>query len=121
MRNVRDVTPSFVYEHPNIARLAQFMSYQGSSTRSHAPSSDKLSEMENMAEAHSQDLPLHSPTSTHAAEDTVLLTGSTGGLGAAILARLLRDTAVRKVFAINRRSGSARFSNHLSWYLSKPM
>jgi len=40
--------------------------------------------------------------------EIILLTGSTGGLGAAILAQLLTTPSVSRVYALNRRSGNGK-------------
>lgn len=44
----------------------------------------------------------------HDGQDVVLLTGTTGGLGAHILLHLLKDSTVGRVYAVNRASASMK-------------
>lgn len=56
-----------------------------------------------------QDFPAHQPSLPIPAAETILLTGSTGGLGSYILAKLLEVPSVKRVFALNRAgSGSIK-------------
>ena len=62
--------------------------------------------MEAMADKYSQNFPAHKPISgTPAAQsidEVVLVSGTTGRLGAHLLAQLLEKQSVKKVYAINR-------------------
>jgi NAD(P)-dependent dehydrogenase (short-subunit alcohol dehydrogenase family) len=66
--------------------------------------SAKVDGMLNMVERYSQDLPshVHDPSKATPQGDVVLLTGTTGGLGAEILSTLAADPSISKVFAVNR-------------------
>lgn len=50
----------------------------------------------------------HHPSSVLSQKDVVLLTGTTGALGSNLLAQLLSDDAIERVYALNRRSFSGR-------------
>ncbi|KII85380.1 hypothetical protein PLICRDRAFT_313940 [Plicaturopsis crispa FD-325 SS-3] len=65
---------------------------------------DKTAEINMMVDKYSQAFMPHHPTmrSTPHAE-TVLLTGSTGTLGTYILELLLKDSTVKRIYALNRR------------------
>ncbi|KZT28667.1 acetyl-CoA synthetase-like protein [Neolentinus lepideus HHB14362 ss-1] len=102
--NVRNLSSGIVYANPSIARLATFISNHASSSRPLGPRLNKVSEMEEMVNKYNQNLPLHVPTLPAVRKDTIVLTGSTGGLGAVLLAQLLDHAAVEKVYGINRKS-----------------
>lgn len=40
-------------------------------------------------------------------QETVLVTGTTGGLGTSLLARLVQSTDVAKIYAVNRKSDTS--------------
>ncbi|KAJ4474509.1 acetyl-CoA synthetase-like protein [Lentinula aciculospora] len=112
--------PNMVYNHPSIQRLANYIiglvHPEGSVAT--ADVDDHIRLIEAMIERHSNGLELgtsiisdsafvnnvgvkHSSSSPRV---VVLLTGSTGNLGAQILSRLLRDCSVDLVYALNRPS-----------------
>ncbi|KAH8078749.1 acetyl-CoA synthetase-like protein [Cristinia sonorae] len=108
--DVRSISSSFVYQHPTILALSSALSSLASSASSALPtpltSDAKVSEMLAMVEKYSSSFPTHTPASgsTAPAKHTVLLTGSTGGLGASLLAKLVGSPDVVKVYAVNRES-----------------
>ncbi|TFK52863.1 acetyl-CoA synthetase-like protein [Heliocybe sulcata] len=111
--HVRDMPSGFVYENPTIAGLVTFISTQlTSSLASNAASPEsqlaKVSEMQEMLRKYTENFPTHISALPPVKKDTVILTGSTGGLGAEMLAQLLQDNAVEKVYGINRKDRSGR-------------
>lgn len=65
--------------------------------------------MQELVTKYSANFPKHIPLedATLPQQDTVLLTGSTGGLGASILARLVQSPDVARVYALNRTNDTA--------------
>jgi hypothetical protein len=99
----------WIYAHPTIEQLAQGM------TLLVAPSKNISSHLkaQTLAEAierYTADLPPIAAMSTNDIngverhKDVVFLTGSTGGLGSQLLATLITDERVGKVYAFNRHS-----------------
>ncbi|KZV94434.1 acetyl-CoA synthetase-like protein [Exidia glandulosa HHB12029] len=125
-----------VYEHPTIASLSSLL--VGSST--HSSSTDaKVAELEAMIAKYTASFPsppsssskssgggvagliakftnLGTASSALAAKSSdkkvVLVTGTTGGLGSNLLALLLKDPAVEKVYAVNRAGTKALKDRH---------
>ncbi|KXN91379.1 Long-chain-fatty-acid--CoA ligase [Leucoagaricus sp. SymC.cos] len=79
-----------IYDHPTIRKLAQYISDVATSTEL-VTSPNHCSAIDAMIELYSDGL-----------APSVLLTGSTGHLGSRILARLLTDPAISRVYAFNR-------------------
>jgi hypothetical protein len=108
------VSNGFVYAHPSVqsmaAALAALVS-QGSADGSAEPDA-ALKSVQAMIEKYSLDLPkLNAKASEQGPSGhVVLLTGTTGGLGAHLLAALLGDKRVTKVFAYNRPSKASTLS-----------
>ncbi|TFY82997.1 hypothetical protein EWM64_g1012 [Hericium alpestre] len=97
---------SFIYEHPYISSLASFLSSFVLGRKDVAKEGDKVAEMLAMVKKYTGDIPRHVPSMPYPYRDTVLLTGSTGGLGVHILAHLVADPAVMRIYAFNRKSSS---------------
>ncbi|KIK55529.1 hypothetical protein GYMLUDRAFT_837603 [Collybiopsis luxurians FD-317 M1] len=102
----RLISQNVVYNHPTITKLADFIvrlvqhpTENGSADKSHETA------MEDMISLYSQglDAPITSCTKI-ASKTVVLLTGSTGNLGAQILASLLENDSVGLVYTLNRSS-----------------
>lgn len=102
----KSLSQNLVYSFPVINDLAAFISslinFRGD-LQSDVASRDAFA-MEAMITKYSSgfDVPLPSSQSSVASPVIVLLTGSTGNLGSYILARLLEDCRVEKVYAYNR-------------------
>ncbi|KAI0749988.1 male sterility protein-domain-containing protein [Daedaleopsis nitida] len=62
-----------------------------------------------IAESHSADLPMRPAVlrPRPSAKDVVLVTGTTGNFGTDLLENLLRDDAIERVYAVNRRGSRA--------------
>ena len=112
--NTRAVAGGFVYENPTVTRLAQFVYSLASGTREVAEESSeaRASAMRAMAEKYSADfksgVEVNHGDVLRANGDVVLVTGTTGSLGCHILASLMEDTTVSRIFALNRAAEGGR-------------
>ncbi|EJD45598.1 acetyl-CoA synthetase-like protein [Auricularia subglabra TFB-10046 SS5] len=100
-----------VYENPTIAKLATVTAAVAlaSEANGHANGSaaaSKARELTSMIEKYTASFPQHVPSPSVAPPSgrVVLITGTTGGLGSNLLALLLQDAAVERVYAVNRAS-----------------
>ncbi|KAF8901178.1 acetyl-CoA synthetase-like protein [Gymnopilus junonius] len=101
------VTQTTIYTYPTIEKLAGFISGSISNPGNHVSTSSSTDAMDLMIKKYSSGL--DDPISTGAPPAggaVVLLTGSTGNLGAQLLESLLRDPHVRTVFTLDRPSSS---------------
>ncbi|THV08178.1 acetyl-CoA synthetase-like protein [Dendrothele bispora CBS 962.96] len=114
--DTRGAAGNFVYEYPTIGTLGAFVAsvVENKSldiaVRQQGPDAQvevEVQGMNRMVEKYSKDfrvnanLRIDSPTRKR--RKVVLMTGSTGGVGAHILDRLLEDSTVEKVYALIRR------------------
>ena len=108
--NVRDLPVDFVYQYSTIETLSRFLSFTASKQLPAAiPSSeDQVAAMLGMVEKFSHNFPQHVPSIPTPSKDTILLTGSTGGLGASVLARLVHCPDVVHIYVLGRK-GSLSF------------
>lgn len=95
-----------MYDYPTISALATFLVANISGVRTNKSTEEiKKKDMEEMASRYSTGFPAHIPKTRPLSDfKTVLLTGSTGGLGAFTLSALIADPAVERVYCINRPS-----------------
>ena len=117
--STRGIPNGFVYHHPTIIALATFLVVQASPDTSKANTDAKdrmISKMTQMLEKYSSNFPAHvqSESAPIPDKDVVVLTGTTGGLGAAILAELLIDPSVERVYAVNRKGAKSLVDRHRS-------
>ncbi|TCD61559.1 putative NRPS-like protein biosynthetic cluster [Steccherinum ochraceum] len=105
--DVRKIPNNFVYEHPTIDGLAKFLSAHASNDLDVPSVEDKVAAMLAMAHKYTTSFPQHVPTVPTPSKDTVLVTGTTGGLGASVLANLIRSDNVIKVYVLYRRSSQS--------------
>lgn len=107
---------SFVYQHPTIASLAAYalelaggVQVQGMAMDAEEVKQMKIDVMHAMLRKYGSDFQrrVASPARQAVVEggDVVFLTGTTGWLGSLMLAELLQETAVERVYAVNRRGG----------------
>lgn len=68
----------------------------------------KLVEMQALIDLYTTKFPTHTPSQPASSSDVILLTGSTGALGANILAKLVASPTVSRVFALNRKGRSLK-------------
>lgn len=101
---------NFVYANPTISALSSFvMSLFGTDVGedSASQSEREAKGMVSMVEKYSSELPVHNPGGAPAAktvDEIVLISGTSGRLGAHLLAQLLARPSVAKVYAVNRPS-----------------
>jgi hypothetical protein len=98
---------NFVYEYPSISSLATFLVAHASGKHTDTSSNEeKEEEMARMVEKYSADFPTHLSAggTSLPGRKSVLLTGSTGGLGAFVLSVLVADEDVKYVYCLNRPS-----------------
>jgi hypothetical protein len=103
--NTRLVTTNLVYKHPSILALTTFASRFAipAGQREDQESANKVQEVLSMVKIYSQSFPQHHPSVATPSEDVVMVTGTTGGLGAVLLAELVASNDVARVFAVNRK------------------
>ncbi|KAF4571529.1 putative PKS/NRPS-like protein biosynthetic cluster [Pleurotus pulmonarius] len=106
----------FIYANPTIRQLANSL-YQKADAAPSAPSDDTLAnktiQMSNLVSKYSENLPITNHGDVDGTdEEVVLLTGSTGSLGAFMLASLLENPAIALVYALNRRGANPTESLH---------
>ncbi|KAF7795914.1 hypothetical protein EIP86_007081 [Pleurotus ostreatoroseus] len=109
--DTRIVPSTFVYQNPTIASLAYFVLDLASCHSSDGNAGGGRAEaavqaMQRMIEKYSTDFPVHTPGAgggeTDLEGEVVLVTGTTGGLGASLLDALVRSPEVARVYAVNR-------------------
>ncbi|KAF8878947.1 putative aminoadipate reductase [Infundibulicybe gibba] len=101
------ITPNIVYNHPTVNSLARFVSNLVENPGGPADLRSSKVDVEAMIEKYSLGLNKRlANTTTQRANHVVLLTGTTGNLGSQLLASLLRDDRVDRVYALNRPSKS---------------
>ncbi|KAG8880534.1 hypothetical protein FRB97_000704 [Tulasnella sp. 331] len=115
---------NFVFQHPTIASISQAISSLASSLSGETEAMPEESivshvqEMEAAVKKYTANLPVHKPDDAYPApksdEEVVVLTGSTGGLGAHFLAELINMPSVVKVYALNRRSRMSLLERQIS-------
>ncbi|KIP07411.1 hypothetical protein PHLGIDRAFT_105771 [Phlebiopsis gigantea 11061_1 CR5-6] len=98
------ISPSFIFEHPTLRELANGVAYVVSN--GDGSKQDLESDIRQMIDNYANHLPRQNPPLPRLGETgiTVMLIGSTGGLGSHILATLLREPKVRLVYTVNRSS-----------------
>lgn len=106
----RDFPQGFVYEHPTIKSLSQYIFHFIFPEISTSPPRNvpKVEEMLAMARDYSTAFPIHraNPDPLHSgipAGDVILITGTTGAIGASLLAVLAASPTVTHIFAFNRK------------------
>jgi hypothetical protein len=110
---VKHVSASFVYKYPTIERMATFLSMAVTDPNS-AQGVDLATrgrELQALVDKYTESFPSHLAVSgsahTSSYGQVYLLTGTTGGLGSNMLAHLLREPAVERIYAFNRPSKSS--------------
>ncbi|EPQ58591.1 acetyl-CoA synthetase-like protein, partial [Gloeophyllum trabeum ATCC 11539] len=97
----RHIPHNFVYQYPTVRKLGAFLASTAQPGASAAtPSADG---MKLLADKYSAQFPAHSPSVPVPNAEAVLVTGTTGRLGCHILATLLAQSSVARVFALNRK------------------
>ena len=105
-QSFKAVSANIVFEHPSIHQLAQAIEdiVHPGGTREDIHR-QRTSEIESMVAKYAANIPTPRVTGLHAPEvPVILLTGSTGNIGSHILAFLLLDSRVGRVYTLNRPS-----------------
>ncbi|KAF9468263.1 acetyl-CoA synthetase-like protein [Collybia nuda] len=99
-KGISSVSSNFVYEHPTISSLAEYIMARVSQSQDVAKRAPDLS---SILASYTKGFP---PVLTDLSSlgDVILITGTTGALGSAALAKLVASESVRKIYALNRRS-----------------
>ncbi len=109
MRAAVDTQPlpnNFVHQHPNIYSLSEFI--EATLNSGYAPVSQEyvIQRMKDMAAKYSANLPTQMPPANTVmetqTEDVVLVTGTTGVLGTALLVELVSSPEISRIYALNR-------------------
>lgn len=64
----------------------------------------KTDEMLSFVDKYSTSFAEHVPSTASSPKDTVLITGTTGGLGTALLSELVASESIARIFAFNRKA-----------------
>ncbi|TCD63228.1 putative NRPS-like protein biosynthetic cluster [Steccherinum ochraceum] len=102
--DVRKIPTNFVYENPTIGGLAKLLSVHAGNDLTAPTAQDKVAAMIAMVNKYTASFPQHVASVPTPSKDTVLVTGTTGGLGASVLAKLVHSVNVVKVYVLNRKS-----------------
>lgn len=107
------VTQSTIYENSSVSKLALFIVGAVTNSDRVASASSRVDEIENMIKKYSSSGLTSTPSAKwDVAEDTtllaVLITGTTGNLGAQLVDTFLRDGRVAKVYTLNRPSSGEK-------------
>jgi len=124
LENVQKVPSNVVYQHPTIRLLAAFASQV---SRSEITSVDIHTEeardhrLLELVTKYTHEWPKHTPASSsiYPNNETILLTGSTGGLGSQLLAQLVAIPSVSRIFAFNRPARKSSRDRHLEAFFDR--
>ncbi|KAL0571105.1 hypothetical protein V5O48_010852 [Marasmius crinis-equi] len=98
---------NFVYSHPCVEKLALHIRriVSGGNADAEGGLRHHPTTLQSLVLEHSVEFPRHIPTiRTMPKGSTVLITGTTGGLGTHLLARLIQQSSVERIYALNRPS-----------------
>lgn len=102
--SVAQISSNLVYEHPTVASLARYVSQIVTVGLGGAEASRTAADLTAFLARYTADFPKHIPSKPVPKQDVVLVTGTTGALGTALLARLVETNTVARVYAFNRPS-----------------
>ncbi|KAI0081390.1 acetyl-CoA synthetase-like protein [Panus rudis PR-1116 ss-1] len=110
-RAIAHINQDFVYKHPTVNRLAHAL--VSLVNPSAAPVLEEADGIHHMIEKYTANLPPSAPLQKDIDSNNlvVVLTGSTGALGSHILAALLKEDRIKKVYTLNRGSDVASRQN----------
>ena len=103
--NTRNIPTGFVYEHPTINELGAFIANLVSPGEIAQIIHSEVEQMHALVEKYGSDFPQNTPSTVSKRKrggDVVLITGTTGSIGASTLAELLESPKVKRVYALNR-------------------
>ncbi|ETW76160.1 tridomain enzyme adenylation-thiolation-dehydrogenase [Heterobasidion irregulare TC 32-1] len=112
--SVSGIANNFVYSNPTIASMSAFVSRmlnpKGEQSLPRPQFQTKTQEMKQLLRKYTNAFPVHIPAlgenDQAQVSDAVLLTGSTGRVGCHLLAQLISNGSVTKVYALNRKGRS---------------
>ncbi|KAK0196977.1 hypothetical protein F5146DRAFT_1153799, partial [Armillaria mellea] len=123
--DTRQTTENFVYAYPTISRLAVLLYSlaRGKLDAVHTEPDSRVKAMHAMVKKYSKGLPTSTsgmpPPARSLADKIVLLTGTTGSLGSHVLASLVLDTSVDRIYAVNRPGKVALFDRQREAFVSR--
>jgi FlaA1/EpsC-like NDP-sugar epimerase len=101
--NTRAIESTFVYQNPSILALTRFiLNFTSELSSSTSVKTGKVEEMLNLVTKYGKDFVVHQGSATPLM-DVVLVTGTTGAIGSAVLAELAKSQNVARIFAFNRK------------------
>lgn len=100
------VSPNFVYENPNIAALSKYLLSIVLGVEVTGSEASRVEEVVEFLSRYTRSFPRHVASVPAPNDEVVLLTGTTGALGTAVLAHLIATESIAKVYAYNRPSSS---------------
>lgn len=100
--NVRKIPANFVYQYPTVVGLAEFILRLVNGEQHGNDTETTIKQMHSLVEKYSSNLPAHRSQGHRPSSDVYLVTGTTGGLGCALLAYLSGMPNVARIYAINR-------------------
>ena len=102
------ISQNFVFEHPSLLEMAETIAMLVDPTNAgKVQQADTTHDIVNMLDLYTSGLPKdvsQSDPDSDASSIVVLLTGSTGNVGSHVLAALLADSRISKVYTFNRSS-----------------
>lgn len=103
--NTRSIAGNVVYEHPSIIELASWATSLVCPEPTTTPSLfNQVDEMVSVANKYTTKFPKHVGSVANPAGDILMITGTTGGLGASLLAEAAASNEVSTVYAVNRKA-----------------
>ena len=103
--NARNISTAFVYEHPTINALGAFVADLVSPGEMAQIIRSEVDQMFTLVRKYGSNFPEHTQSTAlnkMRSGDVVLITGTTGSIGASTLAELLESPKVEKVYALSR-------------------
>lgn len=118
--SIHTISTQFIYENPTVLSLAEFIaSLINIGSFKLTDSLGKIDLMLNMVEKYGNNFKEHISLTNGNDHDgdngfVVLITGTTGGFGANVLAKLVEEISVTRIFALNRRSTAPLLERQIS-------
>lgn len=102
------ISSNIIYDHPTIKNLSRYVSAVANAGSDEAVVLERTGkDVVSFLNRFTADFPQHVPSAPASEKDVVLVTGTTGALGSALLATLVATESVAKVYAYNRPSRQA--------------
>ena len=103
---VRTLPLNFVYTAPSIDALSRYIAGVADPENNEVadPVAAKAKEIDELVAKYTANFHKHTPSKPAPVKETIFLTGSTGGLGSTVLAKLIAMESVERIYAVNRPS-----------------